>query len=360
MAPARRQALYRGCMDNDPTTMLDAPKEVREFFEELSEAPAWYSGEAARAGMRAFHANAGLTLQALAGGVLIEGFSTNISKSFVITGRLRDQGVTRPKQNNRHVLEIFLPNGLERYGDGWKLTIRIRLVHAQVRRLLKESPMWNAEAWGTPLSGAHTALGAAAFSARLLKHATTLGATYSEEERQSFMLTWRYAAHLLGTPEPMICATEREALHLYDIATTCEPPADLEAIVNAHALAQAIPQMVGITDEKERQALLRRVYRVSRALIGDQLADQLKYPKYRTTAVLPLIRLEERWNRIVDRIVPGRSGTKRLDTFSQLIAIAAYDERGISYAHAQPAGHTQMGRVGRTDRSLTEEKDRPT
>ena len=77
-----------------------------------------------------------MILAAFVAGVLIEGFTTNIAKSFFITGRVRDQGVRRLGQNNRHMLEIFLPGGLCRHGDGWKLSVRIRIVHARIRHLL--------------------------------------------------------------------------------------------------------------------------------------------------------------------------------------------------------------------------------
>lgn len=332
MQPQRRQALYRGCMDADPDVMKGAPTTVREFFEELSEPPDWYDPDATLPGIRAFHANADLVLQAFVAGVLIEGFGTNISKSFVITGRLREQGITRLKQNNRHVLDIFLPGGLERYGDGWKLSVRIRLVHAQVRRILSKSPSWDTESWGTPISAAHMGLSAASFSARLLMHSMRLGAKFTQEERESFMLVWRYSSHLMGVPEPMLRPTEKEALHLYDIAVICEPPPDLESVITANALIKAVPKVVGITREKEAKTLLKRVYTVSRALIGDELSDQLRYPQHRTTGVLQAIRLQGRVNRGVRKALPRLSRKKRLNTFSHLISVAAYDEGGISYA----------------------------
>ena len=318
-------------MNNDQDTMKNAPQEVRDFFLALSEPPPWYSSQASLPGIRAFHANADLVLQAFAGGVLIEGFTTNISKSFVIAGGLTDQGVNRLKQNNRHVLEIFLPEGLERYGDGWKLSVRVRLVHAQVRKLLKDSDAWDTPAWGTPLSGAHIALASATFSAGLLKHATTLGAAFTPEERESFMLTWRYSCHLMGAPAPILYPKEQDALHLYKIGLTCEPPADMESIINAHALIKAIPLVAGVTDEKDQQTLLRRVYTVSRALIGDELADHLRYPRYSTLGVLTWMRLQNRWNHALAKLLPRRSASRRLNNFSYMMTVAAYEDAGLTY-----------------------------
>ena len=166
----------------------------------------------------------------------MEGFTTNIARSFIITGRLRDQGVRRLKNNNRHVMEISWPEGLERRGDGWKLSVRIRLVHAQIRRLLRQSPDWDAERWGEPISAAHLAFAASAFSARFLKHSRRIGVPFSKEESASFMMIWLYSAHLMGIPEAILPRSEAEALKLYDAARLCEPYPDFESIIMANAL----------------------------------------------------------------------------------------------------------------------------
>ena len=92
------------------------------------------------------------------------------------------------------------------------MSVRLRLIHAQIRRLLRESGEWEAEAWGTPLSAAQMGFAITAFSARLLRHAESLGAAISDEERESFMAVWRYAGYLMGIPETILFRDEAEAL----------------------------------------------------------------------------------------------------------------------------------------------------
>ena len=53
-----------------------------------------------------FHANVDLMLVAFVTGVLVEGFSTLIAKSFNITGRVASTK-RRLQQNNRHMMDIF-------------------------------------------------------------------------------------------------------------------------------------------------------------------------------------------------------------------------------------------------------------
>ena len=275
--------------------------------------------------------NLDLLLQAFVAGVLVEGFTTYISKSFVITGRLREQGVRRLQQNNRHVIEIFLPDGLERYADGWKLSVRIRLIHAQIRRLLLRSNDWDLKAWGMPLSAAHIGLAAADFSARMLMHSGRMGAAFSKEEREGFMHVWRYSAHLMGVPDAMLYDGERDALKLYDIGIMCEPPIDFEAIIMANSLVNSVPAVVGITDRDEREKLAKLVYTMSRALIGDELADQLKYPKTRTWGVIPLLRMRTRYTRAMRKMFPRRSRAFTFNNFSHFIGASLYDLEGITY-----------------------------
>jgi hypothetical protein len=135
--------------------LQDAPASLRAFFQDAETPPEWLDTSAFTAGIRMFPRNSRLVLAAFVAGGLVEGFTTNIAKSFFITGRVRDQGVRRLKQNNRHMIDIFLPSGLDRDGDGWKLSVRIRIIHARIRRLLLHSGEWNGEAWGLPVSAAH-------------------------------------------------------------------------------------------------------------------------------------------------------------------------------------------------------------
>ena len=154
--------------------LRDAPDSLRKFFKDAETPPEWLEYAAFAPGVRMFHRNSQVILGAFVAGVLIEGFTTNIAKSFFITGRVRDQGVRRLGQNNRHMMEIFLPGGMYRHGDGWKLSVRIRIVHARLRYLLNNSKDWDAEAWGAPISAAHLGYAISAFSARLLLHMKTL------------------------------------------------------------------------------------------------------------------------------------------------------------------------------------------
>ena len=324
--------LIRTAMENPGDEALrDAPASVRTFFEEVDTAPDWVDYSAFAPGVRMFHRNSGVILAAFVAGVLIEGFTTNIAKSFFITGRVRDQGARRLGQNNRHMMEIFLPGGLYRHGDGWKLSVRIRIIHARVRYLLNNSGEWNTEEWGAPMSAAHLGYAISAFSARLLKHMKTLGAAYNDVERESFMAVWRYSGHLMGIPKTILFRNEEEALKQYDIGLICEPDAPTESVVMAHSLGNSAPLIAGMTAPPERQKLARYVYKISRGLIGQETARRLMYPPHSSLGAVPWFRFQQRYGNILGKLLPGTSQNSNFTKFTSLLETSVFDKEGIRY-----------------------------
>jgi len=332
LGPGKTMQFLRAAIEKQEESVLrEAPPVVRDFFKRIESPPDWLNLSAMTRACRMFHRNSRLILGAFVGGTLVEGFSTNISKSFFITGRVRDQGVRRLKQNNRHMIEIFMPGGLERDGDGWKLSVRVRMIHAQVRYLLNNSEEWDTGSWGVPLSAAHVGFAITAFSARLLKHMKSLGAEYNNEERKSFMEVWRYSGYLMGIPETILFRDEQDALKLFEIGLMCEPPPALESIVMANSLINSSPLIIGVENPAVRRTLAKQVFNISRALIGDTLADGLMYPAGSTLGVLPWHRLQERCYRLVEKILPGRAQSNNFTRFTSLLEASMFDEAGITY-----------------------------
>lgn len=324
MNPGHLHRFIAAGIEQHVEVLRDAPKSLRDFFANLEDPP-WLDREAFRPGIRAFHANVDLMLVAFVTGVLVEGFSTLIAKSFYTTGRV---GSTkrRLQQNNRQLLEIFFPHGLDRDGDGWKLSTRVRFVHARVRNLLAISDDWAHEAWGTPVSAAHLGFAISVFSRLLLEYSARLGAKFTREEYDSVMAVWRYAGHVMGIPEAILYTDRASAERMYRIARLCEPEPDSDSAAMANMLIDAIPGIADIQDmvEQTKVAILAR--RLSRALIGNQLADHFRYPKTRTFGTLFLFRMKQRLQRMLTSDQLIRSGN-----FTQLIKISVYDEGGVSY-----------------------------
>ena len=318
-----------GLEGSDEGSLLGAPESVRNFFDSYTEPPDWVDATSFNSGCRMFHRNTPLMLAGMVGGVLVEGFSTNIAKPFFMTGRLRDQGMRRLKQNNRHMLEIFMPGGMDKHSDGWSLSIRVRLVHARIRLLLSNSREWDIEELGTPISAAHVGFAISAFSARLLSHLKSLGASFDQEERNGFMAVWRYSGYLMGIPESILFRDEQDALELFEIGRVCEPPPSMESMVLASSLVNTAPLFAGVAETHARRKMAGYIAQVSRALIGNALADELRYPKSYTFGILWKFRLLNRIEDLAQRLTPRRFRDR--SNLTTILDVSMFDKEGISY-----------------------------
>ena len=335
MPPADLHLFIRAGIEQRDEVLRNAPRVLRDFFETLEEPPPWLDYDAFRPGIRAFHANVGLMLIAFVTGVLVEGFSTLIAKSFSITERVSSTK-RRLQQNNRHMMDIFFPSGLYRENDGWKLSTRIRFVHARIRTLLDKSEDWNHEAWGRPVSAAHLGFAISVFSQRLLEYSRQVGADLDEEERESVLSVWRYAGYLMGIPETVLYTTAAEAEEMYKIGYMCEPAPDADSIAVANGLIQAIPSVADVTDPVERQKLTELAYRLSRALIRNKLAERFEFPKTPVVGTLFLYRMKQRFQRMLKGGSLVRSGN-----FTQLLQLSVYDGYGVTYEMPDHAKHSK-------------------
>ena len=327
LAPPALHGFLHAGIESQTEELQRAPKVLRDFFEEIEEVPEWFDYSACNAGVQAFYANAAFVLTAFVAGVLIEGFSSLIATSFYTTGRtVTGPGDRRLKQNNRHLMEIFLPGGLHRYGDGWKLSVRVRFVHARIRNLLAKSDLWDAAAWGTPLSAAHLGYAICVFSIRLVEQAKSLGAKFRQDEITSFLALWRYVGYLMGIPETILYVDEAHARRNIRTTMLCEPPATRHSIEMAQAFVRNVPKVAGVEAPKEANALRSLVFRLSRALIGNELADALEFPKSSRIGTLWYFRMKH----IVLRTIRGPRSTHLTD-FLQLLDVSQYDRAGMSY-----------------------------
>ena len=150
---------------------------------------------------------------------------------------------------------------------------------------------------------------------------------FGEEEKKSFMLAWRYTGHLIGIPESLLCCTEEEALEMYEVFTMCEPPPDMETVAIVNTLLHAAPAVGGM-GPKESEKFVRQVYGISRALIGNELADKLQFPKQNTFAILLRFAFEQR---VLQPLWGKLFKSHFMSTFETMTTLSHYEKEGISY-----------------------------
>jgi len=316
--PRQVHSLLAAVLQKPQELPPETPGSLRRFIAHALEVPDWFDEDIAMVASRAFLRNSDTVLAALVGGSIVEGFATLISKSFRIRGRVTVSGVRRLKQNGLQLIEQYLPGGMSPLGDGWKLTLRVRLVHAQSRLLIANSDEWSHERHGLPISAATVLLAGSAFSGRLMQHVATLGGDFSREEREAYVHVWRYTGLLIGIPKEVLFRDEEAAVRSFEVGRLCEPSADEDAIIMANSIVNSAPLVIGITEVAARRKLANYAYQISRELIGNELADTFLFPKTRRRT-LPVLRVQNRIKRLVGRVVPRWRRAKDLERFRALI-----------------------------------------
>lgn len=321
----------RAALDRYQDSRIFIPRSLRDLVESASEVPAWFEPDLAKIASLAFFRNPKIVLAALATGAIVEGFSTLISKSFYLRSRLLENGVRRLKQNNLHLFDQFLPDGMVPGGDGWKLTLRTRLVHARSRVLLKNSGQWDVATFGMPISTAQMLFAAACFSGRLMQHVDSLGGGFSSEERTAYVHVWRYSGFLLGIPDAILFRDEASAVRIFEIGKLCEPPPDEYGIIMANSIINSVPCVLGVTSPDIRRSDALKYYQISRELIGNELADQFRFPPPRVVPRLPTIALSHRLQRLLRRLGFDWSSRFAMDAFNTLLQASDLGQLELSY-----------------------------
>lgn len=101
----------------------------------------------------------------------------------------------------------------------------------------------------------------------------------------------------------------------------------------ANAMINSSPLMVGLNEPAERQKWARWMHEVSRSLMGDEFADQLKYPpsRYRFISILTRIRWSNQIDQILRTMFPFIERKRHTHQFRRLLDISYYSDKGLRY-----------------------------
>ncbi len=315
------------CMEPDAEPLPDTPQALRDFFEPFKTPPEWFDRDAVLPGRYAFYQHLDLFIIGFVV-VSLRNFNSLMSKVFFMTGQATTlQGLQVIRQNIRYLTEtLMLPGALDPGERGWKFSLRIRLIHARIRRRLRMSGQWDEAVFGAPISAANMALTSANFSASLIRDVERLGANLNADARSGLMQIWRYASWLIGTPEALLCdGREAETAELSRVGHLCEPMPDTISVVITNATVKALPEVAKLSDPSAKQDMVEHAYRVSRSLLGDELADQFGFPRQRTVGMLPWMRCKYRFRTTLADLAPGIARLLRDDPFALLLDAALID-----------------------------------
>lgn len=269
------------CLREGIDAVPEAPEAFRALFAQLDAVPVWVDRESVDRGGELLVRTGILSALALAFGSLALSYCAPAgNKPLVFSGRLREQAAMRLDETARFVYAVCAPGGMARHGEGFAITVKVRLIHAQVRRMILASGRWRPELWGHPVNQHDMGAANLLFSGAVLDGLRKLGVAISEGEAARYMGLWRYVGWVIGVDPELLCATEGEARSLAELVRDTQGPPDADS----RALIQALLN-VGVQaaqSEAQRQRALKLIpfhEGLCRAFLGSELADQVGLPR---------------------------------------------------------------------------------
>ncbi len=307
--------LFEQGLRGGSSAIRTAPRAMRDLLDEVADVPAWVDWPTCDRGGEMFMRAGVLGGAVLGAHSIILGYASPAgNKPLVLSGRLKEQALRRLNETARFVQAVSRPGGMRPFADGWQITVKVRLIHAQVRRMIDKSGKWNANAWGAPVNQHDMAGTTLLFSVAILDGLRKLGLRLTADDAEPYLHLWRWVGRVIGVDDELLPTSEHDGRRLADLIATTMGKPDQDSRDLTKALFDAAWD--GAVTPKQKRDAARRVLfgtTLCRELIGDELADALLVPRNRARFAMPMVR----------RLVSGVERFTRAVPFAERGAIAA-------------------------------------
>jgi len=205
-------------------------------------------------------------------------------KVLVRTGEIEAKAPRRIAETALWWMAVTDPSGLDRHARGFKDTLRVRVIHAQIRAAMARREDWNYAAWDAPINQPQMAGTQLLFSLVGILGLRVMGFRFTEKEIDAVVHLFRYVGHLMGVDTQLLPASEADAWRLLWLVATTEFQPDEDSRRLAGALCRALPPLHGIHGEDPTSRLLSWAVvgyhsSLSRLVFGDANCDALGLPR---------------------------------------------------------------------------------
>jgi hypothetical protein len=184
---------------NGIESVKDCPDALKDLFRSAESIPDWVNWthvEAGQAAMIREGEDSGLVLTAAS--LMADYWSPAFSKPLTLTGSLIGDTARRLLQTSAWWVETHTPGGMRREHEGFRTTLRVRLIHARVRYMLQKSGLWQNESWGIPINQSDLLFQIAGFTYLAIRSFQKIGYTFTNSEMSGIYSLWRYISHIFG------------------------------------------------------------------------------------------------------------------------------------------------------------------
>lgn len=231
--------LFERALEHGVDSIPDAPASLREFFAVYGQKPDWVDDALLARGAEVCQMTGAVGAWVMRDGALMGGYqSPDFNRVLVMTGALEKGSSKRLAETSHWWLACTEQGGMDRYGEGTKSTLRVRMIHALVRRHVARRNDWDLVEDGVPINQLDMAATQLAFSIVLLQGVRTLGYAFSAEDGKSVVHLMRYVGWLMGVEPELLPTNERDGMRLlYHTLLSVVAPSDTSGRTLARALA---------------------------------------------------------------------------------------------------------------------------
>lgn len=308
LGKGRAMKMLRTACRNGIDAVEDAPASLVALFAELEDVPDWVDLDAIDHACRylgRFTRQGGIVLGAAS---LVGGYANSAaSRPLEMTGRYVESAGVRTIEVASWLVEASSTGGLRRFGKGFDLTVRVRIIHALVRQALCDDPRWDEPAWGVPICQAYLAYTLVEFCLIPLRGMAAIGAAFLPHEVAAYYARWRYIGHLLGIRADLLATNqaEQEALEQLYLMTRPEMDDYCRDLVGAINREFLVPEIEQLLPRRVHAWAPTIVHALERVFLGDQIAEELAIPDTRLkNAIRRVGPVLAGINRLIDRM-PG-------------------------------------------------------
>lgn len=271
--------LLNAILENGIESVPDAPESWKELFHQVDHIPYWVNWSVMNQASQVFLKTGLLGMLTL--GCYVTPLFYRLSrgnKALSFSGDLHKRAGRRGRETARFVIETCMPHNLQRDADGFKVTLRVRLIHAYVRAMILKSGRWDMEQYGMPISQSYMAAMNALLSMGWIEGLKHLGFRLSREEEESIIQLWRYSAYLSGIDSELHFGSFQEARHFWCQILKEEPPPDGDSRQLIDSILTAIPEAFDLQGRSfvTMHSLCRGL---AYSMIGEELGRDLNLVK---------------------------------------------------------------------------------
>ena len=247
------------------------------------------------------------------------------SKVLTFSYRMGQNPYHRIAETGQFVLLVMDPDGFQPHGKAITTCLKVRLMHAAVRYLVRRTGKWDEKTLGVPICQEDLLGTLMVFSVGVIEGLKKLGTNVRDEDAEDYYYGWQVIGRLMGIrPEniPPDVATATQIAHFIAQRQFGPSPEGVyltRSLINMHSDLIPGTMLDGIVP-----ALIRH-------LAGDEIADWMEVPRTRWERMMGQAHRVGRFLDILDNTFGG------LDQLLDRLAIALLMRNSIAVNDYQRA-----------------------